>query len=102
MVQANPLARARTLVITHPGGPGGVMNTRDLIEYIAKTLVHHPEQVKVSEVEGQGTSVIELSVAKEDLKRVIGKQGRTANAIRIILGAASAKLKRRSVLVIIE
>ncbi len=78
------------------------MNTKDLIEYIAKALVDHPEQVKVSEIEGGRTSVIELSVAKEDIGKVIGKQGRTATAIRIILGAVSAKLKRHFVLEIIE
>ena len=78
------------------------MDTKDLIEYIAKALVDHPEQVKVSEIEGERTSVLELSVAKEDLGKVIGKQGRTARAIRVILGATSAKLKKRSVLEIIE
>ena len=78
------------------------MDTKDLIEHIAKALVDHPEQVKVSEIEGERTSVIELSVAKEDLGEVIGKQGRTAAAIRTILGAVSAKLKRHSVLEIIE
>ena len=79
-----------------------MINTKDLIEYIAKALVDHPEQVKVSEIEGERTSVIELSVAKEDMGKVIGKQGRTAEAIRTILGAVSAKLKKHSVLEIIE
>jgi len=79
-----------------------MMNTKDLVECIAKALVDHPEQVKVSEVEGEMTSVIELSVAKEDMGRVIGKQGRTATAIRTILGAVSAKSKRHSTLEIIE
>jgi hypothetical protein len=78
------------------------MNTKDLIEYIAKALVDHPDQVKVSEIEGEKTSVIELSVAKEDLGKVIGKQGRTAKAIRVILSATSAKLRKHSVLEIIE
>ena len=78
------------------------MDTKDLIEHIAKALVDHPEQVKVSEIEGERASVIELSVAKEDMGKVIGKQGRTAEAIRTILGAVSAKLKRHSVLEIIE
>ncbi len=78
------------------------MNIRDLIEYIAKALVDHPDQVKVSEVEGEKTSVIELYVAKEDLGKIIGKQGRTAKSIRVILGAASAKLKKHFVLEIIE
>ena len=78
------------------------MNTKDLIEYIAKALVDHPDQVKVSEIEGEKTSVIELVVAKEDLGKVIGKQGRTAKAIRVLLGAVSAKLKKHAVLEIIE
>jgi predicted RNA-binding protein YlqC (UPF0109 family) len=75
---------------------------KDLISYIAQALVDHPEQVSVSEVEGNQTSVLELKVAKEDLGKVIGKQGRTARAMRTILGAASAKIKKRTVLEIIE
>lgn len=78
------------------------MTAKELIEFIAKALVDHPDQVKVSEVEGEKTSVIELSVAKDDLGKVIGKQGRTARAIRVILSAASANLGKRSVLEIIE
>ena len=75
---------------------------KDLIKYIAQALVDRPEEVEVSEVEGEQTSVIELKVAKDDLGKVIGKQGRTARAIRTILSAASAKIKKRSVLEIIE
>lgn len=75
---------------------------KDLIKYIAQALVDNPELVEVSEVEGNQTSVLELKVAKEDLGKVIGKQGRTARAMRTILSAASAKLKKRSVLEIIE
>jgi len=75
---------------------------KDLINYIARALVDNPEQVVVSEIEGSQTSVIELQVAKEDLGKVIGKQGRTARAIRTILGASSAKIKKRTVLEIIE
>jgi predicted RNA-binding protein YlqC (UPF0109 family) len=75
---------------------------KELIYYIAQALVDHPDQVAVSEVEGNQTSVLELKVAKEDLGKVIGKQGRTARAMRTILGAASAKIKKRSVLEIIE
>ncbi|MBI5562700.1 MAG: KH domain-containing protein [Deltaproteobacteria bacterium] len=75
---------------------------KELIELIVKALVDHPEQVKVVEVEGERTSVVELSVAKEDLGKVIGKQGRTARALRTILTAASTKVKKRSVLEIIE
>jgi len=75
---------------------------KELIDYIAKALVDNPEQVTVSELEGNRTSVLELKVAKEDLGKVIGKQGRTARAMRTILSAASAKLKKRSVLEILE
>jgi len=75
---------------------------KELIEYIARALVDHPEMVSVSEVEGNQTSVLELKVAKEDLGKVIGKQGRTARAMRTILSAASAKVKKRTVLEIIE
>jgi len=79
-----------------------VVDMKDLIAYIAKALVDKPEEVVVTEIEGEQTSVIELKVAKEDLGKVIGKQGRTARAMRTILGAASAKIKKRSVLEIIE
>jgi predicted RNA-binding protein YlqC (UPF0109 family) len=75
---------------------------KELITQIARALVDHPDQVSVSEVEGNQTSVLELKVAKEDLGKVIGKQGRTARAMRTILGAASAKVKKRTVLEIIE
>ena len=75
---------------------------KELIKYIAQALVDNPEKVEVTEVTGEQTSVIELRVAKEDLGKVIGKQGRTAKAIRTILSAASAKIHKRSVLEIIE
>lgn len=75
---------------------------KDLIEVVAKALVDAPEDVKVVEVDGDKTTVIELFVAKEDLGKVIGKQGRTAKSLRTILTAASTKLNRRSVLEIIE
>lgn len=75
---------------------------KQLIEFIAKSLVDKPDAVEVKEVEGEQTSVIELKVAKEDLGKVIGKQGKTARAMRTILSAASTKLKKRSVLEIIE
>lgn len=75
---------------------------RELIEYIAKALVDNPEEVKVFEVEGEVTSVIELRVAKSDLGKVIGKEGRTARAMRTLLTAASTKIKKRAVLEIIE
>ena len=75
---------------------------KDLITYIAKALVDNPERVSVAEVEGNQTSVLELKVAKEDLGKIIGKQGRTARAMRTLLSAASAKIKKRTVLEIIE
>ncbi len=73
-----------------------------MIEYIAKSLVDQPDAVKVTEVVGERTSVIELSVAKEDMGKVIGKQGRTVTAIRTLLNAASTKQKKRTILEIIE
>ena len=75
---------------------------KELIAYIAKALVDKPEEVVVTEMEGQQTSVIELKVAKEDIGKIIGKQGRTALAMRTILSAASAKIRKRSVLEILE
>ncbi len=75
---------------------------KDLVELIAKALVDQPEKVLVTQLEGEQTSILELKVAPEDLGKVIGKQGRTARAIRIILGAAGMKLKRRYNLEIIE
>ncbi len=75
---------------------------KEFIEYIAKALVDSPEEVLISEVVGDQTSVLELKVAKEDLGKVIGKQGRSARAMRTILSAASTKLKKRTVLEIIE
>jgi predicted RNA-binding protein YlqC (UPF0109 family) len=75
---------------------------KELITYIARALVDNPDQVSVTEVIGNQTSVLELKVAKEDLGKVIGKQGRTARAMRAILSAASAKVKKRSVLEILE
>ena len=66
-------------------------------------LIHdNPDKVEVSEVQGEQTSVIELRVSKEDLGKVIGKQGKTAKAMRTILSAASAKVHKRTVLEIIE
>ncbi len=75
---------------------------KELVEYIAKALVDSPDDVQVSEVVGDQTSVLELKVAKDDLGKVIGKQGRSARAMRTILSAASTKLKKRTVLEIIE
>ena len=75
---------------------------KELINYIAQALVDLPEQVSVNEVEGSQTTVLELKVAKEDIGKVIGKQGRTARAMRTILNAASAKMKKHAVLEIVE
>ena len=75
---------------------------KDLIQYVSEALVDVPEEVSVNEIVGEQTTVIELKVDKSDLGKVIGKQGRTARALRTILNAASTKLKKRSVLEIIE
>lgn len=75
---------------------------KELIYGIAKALVDHPELVQVNVVEGEKTTVIELRVAREDLGKVIGREGRTARAIRTILNAAATKLRRRAVLEILE
>jgi predicted RNA-binding protein YlqC (UPF0109 family) len=75
---------------------------KELIAYIAKALVDNPDEVEVTEIEGEHSSVIELKVAKGDLGKVIGKQGRTAQAMRTILNAASAKIKKRCALELIE
>lgn len=75
---------------------------KDLISVIAKALVDFPDQVDIREVEGEKTTILELRVAKEDLGKVIGKQGKTARAMRTILNANATKLKKRAVLEIIE
>ena len=75
---------------------------RELVEMIAKTLVDDPEDVRVTEVVGEQTTVLELRVAQHDLGKVIGRQGRTARAMRTLLGAAGMKLRKRFVLEILE
>lgn len=75
---------------------------KDLVESIARALVDNPSAVNVTLVEGEQTTVLELRVAPEDLGKVIGKQGRTARAVRTILGAAGMKLRKRFVLEILE
>jgi len=75
---------------------------KELIELIAKALVDNPDQVRVSQIEGEQSSIIELKVAPEDVGKVIGKQGRNVQAIRVILGAAGTKLKKRFILELIE
>ena len=74
----------------------------ELIKLIASSLVDKPEEVEIQEVSGDSTTVYELKVAQEDLGKIIGKQGKTAKAIRVLLGAVAAKEKRRAVLEIIE
>ena len=75
---------------------------RDLILTIVKALVDKPEEVDLQEVEGEKTTVLELRVAKDDVGKVIGKQGKTARAMRTILNATATKLKKKAVLEIIE
>ena len=75
---------------------------KELLELIAKALVDQPEEVVVTEIEGEQTTVLELKVSPEDLGKVIGKQGRTARSIRTILAAAGMKLRKRVVLEILE
>lgn len=75
---------------------------KELLEVMVRALVDIPDRVKISEIIGEQTTVFELMVAKEDLGKVIGKQGKTAKALRTILTAASTKLRKRSVLEIVE
>ncbi len=75
---------------------------KDLVEMIAKSLVDHPEKVNVTQLDGEQTTILELRVDQGDLGKVIGRQGRTARAIRTILGAAGMKQRRRYTLEIIE
>ncbi len=75
---------------------------KELVEYLARQLVSHPEAVEVKETQGDTASVLELKVAKDDLGRIIGKQGRTAKSIRTILNAAASRNNRKVVLEIVE
>jgi predicted RNA-binding protein YlqC (UPF0109 family) len=75
---------------------------KELVELIAKSLVDNPDRVQVFQIDGEQSSIIELKVATEDVGKVIGKQGRNVQAIRIILGAAGMKLKKRFILELIE
>lgn len=75
---------------------------KDLIEYIAKSLVDRPQDISVKETEGEKTTIIELRVAQEDLGKVIGKEGRTAIAMRTILNAAGTKVGKRCILTILD
>ena len=78
------------------------ISLKELIEYIARALVDKPDEVQVAEIAGEQTIVLELRVAKDDLGKVIGKQGRTVKAMRAILSAASSKLRKRADLEILE
>jgi hypothetical protein len=75
---------------------------KELISVMAKALVDKPDEVEIKEMEGDVTTILELKVAKDDLGKVIGKQGKTAHAMRAILNATATKLKKRAVLEIIE
>jgi len=75
---------------------------KELVELIAKALVDNPDKVQISQIDGEQSSILELKVAQEDLGKIIGKQGRNAQAIRVILGAAGMKLKKRFILELIE
>ncbi|MGH7963084.1 MAG: KH domain-containing protein [Candidatus Binatia bacterium] len=75
---------------------------KDLIMYLAKSLVNHPDEVEVKEIQGETAVILELRVAKEDLGRIIGKQGRTAKSLRTILNAAASRTNKKVVLEIVE
>lgn len=75
---------------------------KQLVEVIAKSLAEYPDLVQVSEINGKQISVIELRAAKEDLGKIIGKEGRNAHALRTIMNAAATKLRKRAVLEILE
>ena len=75
---------------------------KELVELIVKSLVDNPDKVKVSQLDGEQSSIVELTVAPEDMGKVIGKQGRNAQAIRVIIGAAGMKVKKRVNLEILE
>ena len=75
---------------------------KELLKQIVQALVDHPEQIAISAVEGKHSTVLEIKVAKEDIGKIIGKQGRTAQAMRTILNAASAKARKRTIMEIIE
>ena len=75
---------------------------KELVQYLAKSLVNNADAVEVQETDGEGAAILELKVAKEDLGRIIGKQGRTAKSIRTILNAAASRIQRKVILEIIE
>lgn len=75
---------------------------KDLIEYVARSLVDSPDKIQITEISGEQTNVIELKVAKEDIGKVIGRSGRTADALRTILNCGAAKMGKRYILQIID
>ena len=75
---------------------------KEMIKHVARYLVDNPDEISVTEITGNNTTVFELSVGKDDLGKIIGKQGRTAQALRTLLSAVSAKQKKRAVLEIID
>ena len=75
---------------------------KDLVMYMAQALVDHPEQVQVNAVEGESSLILELKVAPDDIGKVIGKGGQTAKAMRKVLSAAATKLRKKSMLQIVE
>ena len=78
------------------------MALKPLVEYIARSLVDHPDHVDVSEIEGEKTTILELKVAEDDLGKIIGRHGRTAKAMRTVINAAATKEQKRAVLEILE
>lgn len=87
---------------TEGSGSASLPPLRELVLYLARALVEHPDQVEVQEIDEPDALVFELKVAETDLGRVIGRQGRTAKALRTVLSAASAKSRRRAILEILE
>lgn len=78
------------------------MALKSLVEYIAKSLVDHPDRVDVNEIGGEKTTILELRVAEDDLGKIIGRHGRTAKAMRTVINAAATKERKRAVLEILE
>ncbi len=83
-------------------GSAGEPNLRELLDYLARSLVEHPDSVQITEIEEPDALVFEIRVAEADLGRIIGRQGRTAKALRTVMAASAAKLKRRVIVDIIE
>lgn len=79
-----------------------MMDYKDLVEYMVKSLVDNPDQVEIREIEGEKSTILELKVTKEDIGKVIGKHGRIARAIRTIINASATKSGKRVVLEILD